>query len=75
MFNTASLRKASSAPASSSHTSPLAAMSKATATCAPVAKAYGACVASSYEDISKGVCATEFEAFKNCVTKTVSGNG
>ncbi|TIC30172.1 hypothetical protein E3Q10_02192 [Wallemia mellicola] len=55
----------------STNSSPIAAMSKATAACAPVAKAYGTCVASSYEDITRGACQSEFEAFKNCVTKTV----
>ncbi|TIA73745.1 hypothetical protein E3P92_01773 [Wallemia ichthyophaga] len=70
MLSSNALLKASQS-SSSAHSSPLATMSKATATCAPVAKAYGACVASSYEDISKGVCSSEFEAFKNCVTNAM----
>ena len=29
--------------------------------------AYGKCIGANYQDVSKGMCAEEFKAFKDCV--------
>lgn len=40
---------------------------------APKATAYGECVSTVFGDIQKDSCAKEFEAFRQCVTKSVCG--
>ncbi|KDN52093.1 hypothetical protein K437DRAFT_244276 [Tilletiaria anomala UBC 951] len=46
---------------------PVMRLGKAAAQCDIQAKAYGACMFRSYENIEKDMCAKEFAAFKQCV--------
>ncbi|EJD49694.1 hypothetical protein AURDEDRAFT_161253 [Auricularia subglabra TFB-10046 SS5] len=56
------------APAAERITRPLRKMAVAsTTTCAASAKAYGACVAASYQDARQDMCSAEFARFKDCV--------
>lgn len=34
--------------------------------------AYGKCIGARYQDVDKGMCAAEFQAFRQCVTQAVS---
>ncbi|PWZ00933.1 hypothetical protein BCV70DRAFT_199301 [Testicularia cyperi] len=46
---------------------PVQTLGNAAAKCSTQAKAYGACVASNYENIERNMCAHEFKLFKHCV--------
>uniref|UniRef100_A0A0K3C744 Uncharacterized protein n=1 Tax=Rhodotorula toruloides TaxID=5286 RepID=A0A0K3C744_RHOTO len=51
---------------------PLAQLPKAAAQCAQAGAAYGKCIGARYQDVDKGMCAAEFQAFRQCVTQAVS---
>ncbi|KAN0065353.1 hypothetical protein ACQY0O_001189 [Thecaphora frezii] len=46
---------------------PVRTLASAAAQCAAPAKAYGTCIAASYENVDKHMCQAEFQAFKACV--------
>ncbi|KAK4335748.1 hypothetical protein RTBOTA2_004501 [Rhodotorula toruloides] len=43
---------------------PLAQLPKAAAQCAQAGAAYGKCIGARYQDVDKGMCAAEFQAFR-----------
>ncbi|ORX61459.1 hypothetical protein DM01DRAFT_1332063 [Hesseltinella vesiculosa] len=49
----------------------LASIAKGVATCSSTSAAYGQCVARSYKDAHKDMCAKEFDAFKKCVQEAI----
>ncbi|CAO1623346.1 unnamed protein product [Sympodiomycopsis kandeliae] len=53
----------------SSRTSPIKNLAKATAQCSQESRVYGACILANYEAVEKDMCKREFEVFKKCVTQ------
>ncbi|BGP33278.1 hypothetical protein JCM10296v2_005072 [Rhodotorula toruloides] len=53
------------------HLRPLAQLPKAAAQCAQAGAAYGKCIGARYQDVDKGMCAAEFQAFRQCVTQAM----
>ncbi|GAA6060676.1 hypothetical protein JCM10212_005058 [Sporobolomyces blumeae] len=46
---------------------PLAKLPQAVGSCSELGAAYGKCIGSRYQDVEKGMCKVEFEAFRKCV--------
>ncbi|GAA5953591.1 hypothetical protein JCM21900_003355 [Sporobolomyces salmonicolor] len=46
---------------------PLAKLPQAVASCAELGAAYGKCISARYQDVERGMCNAEFEAFRKCV--------
>ncbi|KDQ08453.1 hypothetical protein BOTBODRAFT_37888 [Botryobasidium botryosum FD-172 SS1] len=61
------MKPTASALSATSTTRPIRKLASATATCSAPAKAYGACILASYQDVRKDMCASEFAMFKQCV--------
>lgn len=49
----------------------MAVFARSLGSCSKQATVYGRCVASKVEDVQKGLCQMEFNAFKECVQKAV----
>ncbi|BGP17517.1 hypothetical protein JCM10213v2_005550 [Rhodosporidiobolus nylandii] len=50
---------------------PLAALPKAAAKCAEQGTLYGKCIGARYQDVERGMCAKEFEAFRACLVQAM----
>lgn len=61
---TTTMPPSSTRPISSTGLRKLATASKS---CASTSLAYGKCIGAQYQDVSKGMCVDEFNAFKACV--------
>ncbi|KAG7529584.1 hypothetical protein FFLO_05556 [Filobasidium floriforme] len=46
-------------------------LASASKSCSTQSLAYGKCIGANYTDVSKGMCAEEFRAFKECVQKAM----
>ncbi|KAI8992080.1 hypothetical protein BDF20DRAFT_812789 [Mycotypha africana] len=46
-------------------------LAKGVSSCSMQATAYGQCILASYKDVHVNMCQSEFQAFKDCVQRSV----